>query len=368
MNYRLLFSIARTHLLQRPKQTILAALGVTFGIGMYIFMISFMGGLNRFLDNITIENTPDIRIYYELESDRPPILAGSSQGRNIILHHQRPKQEKENLKNGLLMLELVQAHPLVRVAAAKTGTQAFFSYGSQELSGNLEGIQPEAEAALYTLDYKIKEGNIRNLRPGENDVILGEGMAKLLSLRVGDRVVVTTPAGNRLRMQVVGLLNTGVKSVDDTRAYTSLATVQKLLGESSTYITDISMRLKDREQADAIAMAFARQFGYKAESWREANKQYETGSKIRSIIGYAVSITLLVVAGFGIFNILSMSIQEKMKDIAILKAMGFSRRDVLGIFLIEAITIGVLGGTAGLILGFSFSYVISITTFTAGQM
>jgi len=169
-------------------------------------------------------------------------------------------------------------------------------------------------------------------------------------------------------MQVVGLLNTGVKSVDDTRAYTSLATVQKLLGESSTYITDISMRLKDREQADAIAMAFARQFGYKAESWREANKQYETGSKIRSIIGYAVSITLLVVAGFGIFNILSMSIQEKMKDIAILKAMGFSRRDVLGIFLIEAITIGVLGGTAGLILGFSFSYVISITTFTAGQM
>jgi lipoprotein-releasing system permease protein len=95
----------------------------------------------------------------------------------------------------------------------------------------------------------------------------------------------------------------------------------------------------------------------------EANAQFETGSNIRNLITYAVSITLLIVAGFGIYNILNMLIYEKMKDIAILKATGFSGTDVQLIFMGQAMIIGIVGGALGLLIGFSLSSLIDQTPF-----
>ena len=80
---------------------------------------------------------------------------------------------------------------------------------------------------------------------------------------------------------------------------------------------------------------------------KTANAQFETGTNIRNLITYAVSITLLIVAGFGIYNILNMFIYEKMNDIAILKATGFSGADVQYIFVSQAVIIGVLGAMMG---------------------
>ena len=101
----------------------------------------------------------------------------------------------------------------------------------------------------------------------------------------------------------------------------------------------------------------------KATDINEANAQFETGSNIRNLITYVVSITLLIVAGFGIYNILNMLIYEKMKDIAILKATGFSGRDVQLIFMSQAMIIGFVGGILGLIIGFVLSRIIDNVAF-----
>jgi lipoprotein-releasing system permease protein len=89
-----------------------------------------------------------------------------------------------------------------------------------------------------------------------------------------------------------------------------------------------------------------------------ANAQFDTGTSVRNLITYAVSITLLLVAGFGIYNILNMLIYEKMNDIAILKATGFSGNDVQLIFITQAIIIGIVGGVLGLIIGYGVSSII----------
>jgi lipoprotein-releasing system permease protein len=89
-----------------------------------------------------------------------------------------------------------------------------------------------------------------------------------------------------------------------------------------------------------------------------ANSQFETGSFVRTLISYAVGITLLVVAGFGIYNILNMMIYEKMDSIAILKATGFSGKDVNRIFITIAMTIGLVGGVFGLLFGLGLSAII----------
>jgi len=135
------------------------------------------------------------------------------------------------------------------------------------------------------------------------------------------------------------------------------------MGESDNYITDINVKLYDLEKAPELAKEMAELFDLTAVDIQTANAQFETGSSVRTMISYAVSITLLIVAGFGIYNILNMLIYEKMNDIAILKATGFSGRDVKYIFISQAIIIGLIGGIIGLVLGYSVSVIIDNTAF-----
>ena len=96
--------------------------------------------------------------------------------------------------------------------------------------------------------------------------------------------------------------------------------------------------------------------------------EFETGTNIRTLISYVVGITLLIVAGFGIYNILNMMIYEKMDSIAILKATGFAGKDVKRIFLVIALSIGVFGGLLGLALGYGISLIIDTIPFVTESL
>jgi lipoprotein-releasing system permease protein len=147
-----------------------------------------------------------------------------------------------------------------------------------------------------------------------------------------------------------------------------MATVQKIMGKPASYVTDIQVKLKDIDQAPPMAKSFATIFDTDAEDIQTANAQFETGSFVRTLISYAVGITLLVVAGFGIYNILNMMIYEKMDSIAILKATGFAGKDVKRIFLVIAISIGFFGGLAGLVAGFGLSAFIDQIPFNTASL
>jgi lipoprotein-releasing system permease protein len=161
---------------------------------------------------------------------------------------------------------------------------------------------------------------------------------------------------------------------DRFQCFATLATVQNLLVRPRSYITDIQVRLHDLALAPQVAAEYRARFGVEALDIQTANAQFDTGSAVRSLISYVVSVVLLVVAGFGIYNILNMMIYEKLDAIAILKATGFSGGDVRAIFLNLSMIIGLLGGAAGLVLGrllaagigripFEFDAIPGVTTY-----
>ena len=157
---------------------------------------------------------------------------------------------------------------------------------------------------------------------------------------------------------MVGFFRSGVQELDKVQSFASIGTAQKILGKPVDYITDIQVKLNNMDLAPAMAKEYAQLFQADAEDIQAANAQFETGSFVRTLISYLVGITLLIVAGFGIYNILNMKIYEKMDSIAILKATGFSGRDVNLIFMTIALSIGLFGGLMGLLFGFLFSHVI----------
>jgi lipoprotein-releasing system permease protein len=360
-NWQVILSIAKTHLLTKIKQTSIAALGVTFGIGSYITLVCFMTGLNAMLDDLILNQTPHIHIYNEIEPSKkqPVSLYDDLKESFTVVHSIKPKLSQKKIHNALPIINYLENNEDVRGALPQVKTQIFYITGSIELGGNLTGINPIDEAKLFNMENYIVEGSAEALHNTDNGILLGIGIAKKMALKVGDRVQVSPINGDIFPLKIVGFYQSGIADLDAIQSFTNIKTVQQILGEANNYITDINVKLYDIEQAMPLSKNIEKQFKLKAIDIKTANAQFDTGTSIRNLITYAVSITLLIVAGFGIYNILNMLIYEKMNDIAILKATGFSGKDVQLIFMSQAIIIGFLG----LLLGFGLSSLIATVPF-----
>lgn len=357
MNWGIILDISKTHLLARKKQSMVAALGVTFGITMFISMVSFMTGLNDLLDGLILNRTPHIRLYNEIKAsaNQPTDIL---QGWNIISSI-KPRDSRKEIYNSMPIIEAIKADDRIYGIAPKVTAQVFYNAGNIEINGVVNGIDIIAEEKLFAFNNYMVEGNSMDLITTNNSIILGVGVAEKMLVNIGDMVQITTAKGDMLSMKVVGFFQSGLADIDNTQSYASLASTQKLLGKTNSYITDIQVKLKDITLAPELAKEYQQIFNVDAIDIQTANSQFETGTKVRNIITYVVSIALLVVAGFGIYNILNMMIYEKMDDIAILKATGFSGKDVMYIFISQALIIGIVGGILGLLFGQIFTIIIS---------
>ena len=370
MNLKLTYDVSRSLLLARWKQTLVAAVGVMFSITMFIALLSFMGGLNHLLDSLVVNRTPHIRLYNQLQqSKKQPIdvYNGNKQGHNFISSI-KPKSENDGILNAGAIMAALKIDKRVAGIAPKLTAQVFYNVGTTNINGLINGIDAEQESRLFFFRDYVIAGNPDDLKTIPNSIILGKGAADKMLANIGDVVQVTSSNGDQLQLKVVGFYQSGLKEVDDVQSFASVITTQKLLGKPNTYITDIQIKLKDLQQAPKLAKEYAELFDVDAIDIQTANSQFDTGSNIRTTISYSVGITLLVVAGFGIYNILNMMIYEKMDTIAILKATGFSGKDVRKIFNVIALSIGVAGGFSGLIAGFGISNIIDHIPFETSAL
>lgn len=357
-SFRLLFEVALALMQARRKQTIVAGVGVLFSIAMFITLLGFMNGLNMLLDGLILNRTPHVRLYNEVKA-RPKQVSEeyfNDTTKKYFVSSVRPFKVRKDIYNSASILKSLQQDTRVAGIAPRVSVQVFFTIGSIDLAAVVNGIDVPAEIKLFNFKDYVPEGNPIDAMNIPNSIILGKGISEKLMVQLGDMVPVTTSAGERYTLKVVGIFQSGIADYDKVTCFASLATTQKLLIQNSNYISDIQIKLKDLTTAPLLAKEFAKKYQVDAEDIQTANAQFETGSDVRSIISYAVGITLLVVAGFGIYNILNMMIYEKMDTIAILKATGFSGKDVQSIFIYIALTIGIIGGVCGVLVGLLLSY------------
>lgn len=368
MNIKLIIQVSISLLLARWKQTLVAAVGVTFSIAMFVTLLGFMNGLNDLLDGLIMNRTAHIRLYHDINVSKiQPVDLLSPQTKNFV-RSVKPKNQRLEIYNSAQIMQAIKRDDRVLGVAPKINAQVFYNVGSVDLTGVINGIDPDEENRLFMFSDYVTAGNYLDLKNIPNSIILGKGVADKMAANIGDVVQVTTSKGERLQLKVVGVFQSGLQDLDRVQSYCSISTTQKLLGVSNNYITDIQVKLKDILQAPAMAIEYQRYYETDAIDIQQANSQFETGSSVRTIISYAVGVTLLVVAGFGIYNILNMMIYEKMDSIAIMKAIGFSGKDVNMIFIFIALSIGVFGGAMGLLVGFGISNIIDNIPFNTDSL
>lgn len=352
--------ISWVHLTSKVKQLIVAVLSVTFGISMYVFMNSFMSGVNSAQTEISFTSMPHIRIYNDLPTDVHNILQPTGKDKNtlVIVNNAKNIRYTDGIKNTLPIKESVSKLKEVSAITEQLNQNVFIRNGVTKINASLSGVDVENEDNLFHTSKYMKEGIFFDLEKRSDGIILGFKLAQNLGVGMDDNITVLTSDGISRIFKIIGIIETGSASADKTRAIVSIHAARQLFSKNRSYATDILVNIKDYNKSKYISKKIAAMTNYKVEAWQEGNAQLDSANVLRNIVAIAVSLTILIVAGFGIYNIMNMTVNEKIKEIAIFKAMGFNGGDIVEIFLTQSIIIGIIGGFTGLVFGYFISLVV----------
>ncbi len=344
------FSIALTHLQNRRRQTAVSVMGVALGVGFFVAVSSLMRGSERDFIEKLVDSAPHITVKDEYrEPPLQPVERLYAAGA-VSLRSLKPRDEVRGIRNYKAKLDLLSRLDGVAVAPALFG-QVILRYGAKDMSATLNGIEPARERLVTQLVDDMIVGTLDDLETTANGIIIGRAMADKLKAGVGDNISVISTAGVVRKMKVVGLFSTGVVAIDEGTIYSLIKKAQVLLDRPQT-ANRLRLRLEEPNRALQVAADIETRVGYLAESWQEANEDVLSVLVIRNAIMYSIVGAILVVASFGIFNIISTVVLEKTRDIAILKSMGFNAGDIRRIFLIEGVLVGISGSVLGWIIGY----------------
>lgn len=347
-----LAGVAFAHLLVRTRQTLVATAGVAVGVGFFLAVSGMMSGSQADFIRTLIDSAPHIIVRDEQRAPGPQPAVEAFKGAAVQVRGVRPRDEVRGLKGWSAMLDDARALPGAIAAPSLNGGVAVRFAGRTE-AVSLNGIDPRVEGKLIKIEETLVGGTLADLLTRPDGIIITRPLADRIGAKHGDTLVVTSTAGVLQRMRIVALVEPDAQAGfygGDNAAYALLRTAQVLFARPNI-VNQLHIKVGDPDDAQAEARALEARWGYKWESWQERSSDILNLLVVRNVIMYAVISAILLVASFGIYTSVSTSVTDKRRDIAILRAMGFTDRDVEGIFLIEGLVVGVIGALAGFALG-----------------
>jgi lipoprotein-releasing system permease protein len=349
--------IALTHIFTRKKQTFVAALGVTIGVGIYLFMNSLNSGFSNFSTGEIFKNNAHIKIYKNDEISKP-FNTDDTSALRVIINPQITTLSKK-LINPEALLATIKSQPYVVNAIVQVSFDAFYNRGKAQVRGSGSGVNMIEYAQMFSTNKYMVAGSTEALQGNLNGIIIGSGISEKLNLGVNDNITVTSSFGVVKVMKIVGIFSTGSSMNDNSKSYVNISTAQQFIKEGPSFVSTLFINVPDSENTEPYVEKLKQLTTYTVEDWKTSNADVLSSNKTRATMMGAISMAILIVAGFGIYNILSSTIMQKINDIAILKATGFKGSDVVKIFVIEAVLMGFIGTVLGLLMGAGLISILS---------
>ncbi len=344
--------VAVRYFLSHKRQSLVCIAGVTISVTMFIAMTAMMQGFTDKFIIETVESGGHITIHDEPREKQTAILERVFTDPNalLVVEGVKPRDNVKKIKNPEGLIRQIRRLPGVVDAAPVVSGDAIATYGTKTIGLSIFGVEPTRQQAVTTIGKDIVEGSFDRLKTAADGIVLGKGVADVLGARMGDIVSLSSQTGGRATAKVVGIFATGITPVDYSRCYMLLNNAQTLL-DKKNIVNEIVIRTNDYERAREYAAQIESVAGYKTESWQESNANFLKIFSVQTIITYIITGALLIVAAFGVLNILIMAVLERVNDIAILKSFGFSREDITVIYMIQGLVIGLIGAVLGVVLG-----------------
>ncbi|MBF6624165.1 MAG: lipoprotein-releasing ABC transporter permease subunit [Pseudomonas stutzeri] len=253
-------------------------------------------------------------------------------------------------------------HPQVVAVAPFIQMQGLLTHRGQVTKILINAVEPRFEPQVSIIDQFFREGSLASLAPGEFGIVIGDRAATKLGVGIGDKItfvapeVTVTPAGVFPRMKrftVQGIFHVGAGEIDGYVAMAHITDMARLHRWKPDQVQGVRLRFDDLFQAPAIAASLARQLGddfYSRDWTRTHGNLYQAIRMEKAMIGLLL-LLIVAVAAFNIISTLVMVVTDKRGDIAILRTLGATPRQIMAIFMVQGTVIGVVGTLVGALLG-----------------
>lgn len=356
------------HLLSRKKQSLLILTSITIGTASFVAFSGLMLGFQEKLMDQLVNNEAHVRISAREKFITSEDLNNFPEAAHIFWTiPPSGRRDSEKIEFPLGWFARLKQIEEVEASAPQVTANVLFHRGSIAKAGRIIGVDPARQVRVTHVDEYVTEGSFNKIGNSGNRLVVGESLLKSLGSRLNETILVSAGNGPTRPFRVVGVLSTGNQNIDQSMAYGSLSDIQHLRGTPSE-ITDIAIRLRDPNIAPQIASQLTLLGPDKVMAWQEVSASILSVFKTQDIVRYSVTIAIIIVAGFGIFNILSILVAQKRRDIAILRSMGFLPNDIIRLFLNQGLILGLLGGLLGLAVGYLLCVGIGQIRVASGRM
>ena len=257
----------------------------------------------------------------------------------------------------------------VVAAAPFVAAQTLIGRGDELRGAIVRGIVPADEATVTDLARQLRDTTLAGLKPGEWNIVLGAELARLIGARIGDKVTIAAPGGmvtpagvvpRYKQFTLVGTFEAGHYEYDSGLALVALEDAARLFRNEGP--TGIQLRLQDVHQARGVAGELRESLGpaVLVRDWTRTNRNWFDAVQIEKRLMFIILTLIVAVAAFNLVSTLVMTVTDKRADIAILRTLGASPRSIMGIFMVQGATSGVLGTLAGTVLGLAVAFNVDV--------
>lgn len=355
-----MFFLSWRQLMARKKQTLLILLGISFGTLLFVTISGLQLGMRQYITEHLLNNTAHVLISGAERMIDPKEVTEAFYGTDSLVSWIIPpfgKREEVRLENYQGWYQRLSQDPEVLDFSPRLTTNAILSKGPFTATVGLIGTVPERHTRITSIEKYIQEGSFMALATGTNNIVIGSEVAKNLGARLDQLVEVSTGKTTRRTFKVVGIIHFGNEQIDNSIAFAELNHVQ-VLTRSPGRVSEIAVALFDIEKASEKASEWKLIGTDKVQDWQEANKMFMEMIRVQDYTRYFITVAILIVAAFGIYNVLTIMINQKKREIAILRAIGYGPKRILELILYQGLLLGVAGGFLGLFLGYVLCRII----------
>ena len=340
-------------LVHRKRALLLSLAGVVFGVAIFIGTQAQTQGFAKYFIDSSLGSNGALVVRSRFRP-HSPLFVPPKNSRGEATH----RSYFEGIDDASAIMRVSrQFSNVVSCSPVLRGTLSARA-GFENATVELYGIDPVLHLQTTDLSHQIVEGSFNDFRNNPNSIIIGYKLAATLDVTAGETIQLLPPGGEYRRLLVTAVSRSGVGSIDQVRVYAHARVAQTLLHKPYT-ASMIIYKLRDPQVAPDLAHHFEALFQHDTQSWQEREEStLQLFLTLRVSAAITVSLIILL-AGFGIFNVLTMTVLSKVKEIAILRSMGYRRSDISAIFLWQGALIAVAGSVIGCILGALVTWGIS---------
>jgi len=346
--------IALRFLTAKKRAMLMSLSCIVLGVGLFIVTQATTSGFEKFFIRTLLGTDGAMRVEDRIQDTMRSMSAPG--GSDFQIRQKEGVKYIEGVEEPQRVIEAVRAFANVRAASAVLRANVMLSSSFKNTDAQVFGVRVDDHIQVSDLGRQIVAGSLENFRLTPSGAIVGRVIADQLQLAVDDWFVINLRGESR-RYRVAAIFETGVRDIDKARLYIDLGEARSLL-KRPTGATFIQISLFDPEKATPEAARMSEVLQHSVTPWRK--REYVWLGVFRALqISSGITVTVFtLIASLAMFNTLAMIVLEKTKDIAILRSMGYERRDVTQIFLWQAAIVLAIGSIAGVLFGAGVTWMI----------